>query len=79
MWHFWRQLHWWPFEKLPPEYLVKSKFVYHRKFQNREAAKIEIFRYIEGFYHPKRIHSSIGYRTPNEMELLHRPNEKLVA
>lgn len=58
---------------------LKTEFVYHRKFQNREAAKIEIFRYIEGFYHPKRIHSSIGYRTPNEMELLHRKNEKLVA
>ncbi|MNL65447.1 Integrase core domain protein [compost metagenome] len=58
---------------------LKAEFVYHRKFENREAAKIEIFRYIEGFYHPKRIHSSIGYRTPNEMELLHQQNEKLVA
>ncbi|AYY08389.1 hypothetical protein EGX73_00200 (plasmid) [Enterococcus sp. FDAARGOS_553] len=29
-----------------------------------------MFRYIEGFYNRKRIHSSINYLTPNQMEEL---------
>ena len=32
-----------------------------------EEAKLGIFRYIEGFYNRKRIHGSIGYKTPIEM------------
>jgi len=58
---------------------LKTEFVYHRKFINREVAKLEIFGYIEGFYHTKRTHSSIGYRTANEMELIYKATEKLVA
>ena len=58
---------------------LKTEFVYHRKFQNREIARVEIFSYIEVFYHAKRIHSTIGYKTPNEMEALNKSNKKLVA
>lgn len=58
---------------------LKTEFVYHRKFINREVAKLEVFSYIEGFYHAKRTHSSIGYRTPNEMELIYKAKKKLVA
>ncbi|HHU20127.1 MAG TPA: hypothetical protein GXZ58_07950 [Bacilli bacterium] len=32
------------------------------------AAKIEVFKYIEGWFNRKRIHGSIGYLTPQEME-----------
>lgn len=58
---------------------LKTEFVYHRKFINSEVAKVEIFSYIEGFYHAKRTHSAIGYKTPNEMELFYRSKQKLVA
>ena len=58
---------------------LKTEFIYHRKFENREIARVEIFSYIEGFYHAKRIHSTIGYKTPNEMEALCKSKEKLVA
>ena len=31
-----------------------------------------IFDYIEGFYNPSRIHSSIGYLSPNDFEKIHK-------
>ncbi|TNW87874.1 IS3 family transposase, partial [Enterococcus faecium] len=34
------------------------------------AAHLALFQYIEGFYNRKRIHSSINYLTPNQMEEL---------
>ena len=58
---------------------LKAEFVHHRKFENREGAKLEIFRYMEGFYHAKRIHSAMGYKTPNEMEIYYTAKQKLVA
>ncbi|WP_354335030.1 IS3 family transposase [Pedobacter sp. CG_S7] len=58
---------------------LKCELIYHRKFANREDAKIEIFRYIEGFYHAKRIHTALGDRTPNEMEIFYKTTNLLVA
>lgn len=58
---------------------LKCELVYHRAFANREIARVEIFSYIEGFYHAKRIHSTLGNRTPNEMEMFYKTKELLVA
>ena len=58
---------------------LKYELIYHRKFPNREIAKLEIFSYIEGFYHQKRIHTGLGNKTPNEMETFYKSNELLVA
>jgi transposase InsO family protein len=33
-------------------------------FETKEAARQAIFEYIEGYYHNKRMHSSLGYLTP---------------
>lgn len=30
---------------------LKTEYIYFRKFSNKEIAKLEIFTYIEGFYH----------------------------
>jgi len=49
---------------------LKCEFVYFEKFQNRNEAKTYIFHWIESFYNRQRIHSSIGYRTPQQMEVL---------
>lgn len=48
---------------------LKTEQVYHRKYETREQAKSDIFAYIEGFYNRTRRHSSIGYKTPIEIEL----------
>jgi putative transposase len=37
-------------------------------FDTREQARREIFEYIEGYYDSRRLHSSLGYLTPQEYE-----------
>lgn len=48
----------------------KTEFIYHENFATRSLAKSKIFEWIESFYNRKRIHSSLGYKTPLEMEEL---------
>lgn len=48
--------------------LLKKEKIYLEKIYNFEDAYRIIFDYIEGFYNPRRIHSSIGYLSPNEFE-----------
>jgi transposase InsO family protein len=48
--------------------ILKKELVYLEKFKTRQEAKQKIFEYITCFYNGKRIHSSIGYMTPNEYE-----------
>lgn len=38
------------------------------RFQNRDEAQTAIFEFIEGWYNTNRLHSSIGYLSPNEFE-----------
>ena len=53
---------------------LKRELVYHCQYFTREQARQSIFSYIERFYNRKRIHSTLGYRTPNEVD-----QEKLAA
>jgi len=39
-----------------------------RVFDSKERARQQIFEYIESYYNSMRIHSSLNYRTPNEIE-----------
>lgn len=39
-----------------------------RVFADRQAARVAVFDYIEGFYNPARRHSSIGYVSPADYE-----------
>lgn len=48
---------------------LKTEQVHHQHYATREHAKSDIFAYIEGFYNRTRRHSSIGYKTPIEIEL----------
>jgi transposase InsO family protein len=56
---------------------LKSECVYGSRFENQRAAAVEIFEYIEIFYNRERLHSSLGYRTPKQME--ERLNSKPLA
>ncbi|MCM3339599.1 IS3 family transposase [Paenibacillus sp. MER TA 81-3] len=52
--------------------VLKKELVYLEKFKTRKDAKARIFEYIACFYNGKRIHSSIGYFTPNQYERMYR-------
>jgi len=48
--------------------VIKKELIFHCKYRNREEAKLSIFDYIVSFYNSWRIHSAIGYATPNDYE-----------
>jgi transposase InsO family protein len=37
---------------------------------DRDAARRDLFAYIEGYYNRQRIHSAIGYITPDQAEAM---------
>nr|WP_229692446.1 IS3 family transposase [Paenibacillus radicis (ex Gao et al. 2016)] len=49
--------------------VLKKEFIYCTKFKTKAQAQQEMFEYIELFYNRKRIHSSLGYLSPNQFEL----------
>ena len=46
---------------------LKVKRVHHQIYPTRDAARRDLFGYIEGFYNSRRIHSALGYRSPAEV------------
>ncbi|PEY28146.1 IS3 family transposase [Bacillus cereus] len=48
--------------------ILKKEEVYRTKYFTFEQANVALFQYIEGWYNRKRIHSSIGYKTPQAIE-----------
>jgi putative transposase len=46
----------------------KAELVSRLKFPTRQAAKTAIFEYLETFYNIRRLHSSLGYRSPADFE-----------
>lgn len=51
---------------------LKVELVYRQKYSTREEARRSIEQYIMSFYNNKRLHSSLGYRSPVEFENLHK-------
>jgi putative transposase len=49
---------------------LKTECFQNRIPNNRAQAQAMLFDYIETFYNPKRLHSSLGYRSPLEFENL---------
>jgi hypothetical protein len=47
---------------------LKRELVNWHAWATRAQAKQAIVRWIEGWYNPRRLHSSIDYLTPNEKE-----------
>jgi transposase InsO family protein len=47
---------------------LKTELVHHREYPNRDTAGRELFAYIDGYYNRARIHSAIGYITPQQAE-----------
>jgi len=47
---------------------LKTELVHHQKYATRQQARQSIFEYIEVFYNRKRLHSSLGYVSPESFE-----------
>jgi transposase InsO family protein len=47
---------------------LKGELVYRRRWATRLELRAATFEYIEVFYNRQRLHSSIGYKTPAEIE-----------
>lgn len=48
--------------------ILKKEEVYHTQYPDYSAAKVAMFQFIEGWYNRNRIHSSLGYQTPQAIE-----------
>jgi transposase InsO family protein len=55
---------------------LKTELVRYIDFLTREHARRELFAYIEGFYNRRRRHSSLGYASPNKVEMIFEWVEK---
>jgi len=49
---------------------LKNEVIYHEDFSDRDQARSAIFDYIEVFYNQQRHHQTLGYKTPNEYEMM---------
>jgi len=49
---------------------LKVELIYQNHYQSRREAQRDIFEYIEIFYNRERLHSSLGYCSPEEYEML---------
>lgn len=47
---------------------LKTELIRGKKFTSREAAEAAIFEYIEVYYNRLRLHSTLGYKTPDAFE-----------
>ena len=47
---------------------LKTVLVNHEHYETREQARASIFEYVEVFYNRQRLHSSLGYLSPEQFE-----------
>ena len=47
---------------------LKTERIARKTYRNRDAARADVFDYIERFYNPKRRHSKLGYLSPIQFE-----------
>ena len=47
---------------------LECELLDRRSFRTQAEAKLAVFEYLEGFYNPRRRHSSLGYRSPATFE-----------
>jgi len=52
---------------------LKHEWTKHQTFDDLEAARLSVFKYVEIFYNPVRLHQSLGFKSPNQFETDHAP------
>ena len=56
---------------------LKAECVYQNKFETKQQAALLIFEYIEIWYNRKRLHSALGYLSPQDFEK--QLNKQIIA
>ena len=51
---------------------LKQEMAHEKRWANHQEARRDIHEYIEVFYNRQRLHSSLGYRTPAEVDQEHQ-------
>ena len=51
---------------------IKHEWTKFDTFADLREAELSVFEYIEMFYNTSRIHQTLGYKTPDEFEVLHQ-------
>ncbi len=54
---------------------LKHEWANDQVYADLEAARLEVFKYIEMFYNPLRIHQTLGYVSPDQFEAKHAAAE----
>jgi len=52
---------------------LKHEWTNHETFADLEEARLSVFKYIEMFYNPVRIHQTLGYLSPDQYEAENAP------
>lgn len=48
---------------------LKQERAHHKTYMTREEARRDVLNYITMFYNSNRLHSYLGYMSPNEFEI----------
>jgi putative transposase len=43
---------------------IKAELIWRHSWETRRQAEMAIFKYINGFYNPRRRHSALGWKKP---------------
>jgi putative transposase len=52
---------------------LKHEWTKHETFVDLEAARLSVFKYVETFYNPVRLHQTLGYKSPDQFEAVYAP------
>jgi putative transposase len=52
---------------------LKHEWTNHQQLTDHQHARLSVFKYIETFYNPVRIHQTLDYLSPNQYEAVHAP------
>ena len=52
---------------------LKHEWTNHESFDDLAAARLSVFKYIETFYNPVRLHQTLGYQSPDQYEAENAP------
>ena len=52
---------------------LKYEWTNHAQFADLQDARLSVFKYIETFYNPVRIHQTLGYLSPDQFEAENAP------